>query len=108
MTACPRRRLRYIIIRRLNKRADTCWADLVCWAEFAPWRELWAYMPWQGWLRLGTAIGCRREARLKGACYCAKFATQRELDRYGDDFTPLFILDGQLGPEDEDVMLVFK
>ncbi len=100
-------RLRYAIIRRLDKRADTCWADLVCWAEFSPWRELWAYMPWAD-LRLGTAVGCRRDARIGGACYCGKFAKQREVDCYDDGWTPGFILDGQLGPEDEDVMLVFK
>jgi hypothetical protein len=66
------KRLRWRIIKWLNRRRDFCWFELVCWDTFErSWRDLWDMRPGY-WLRGGTE-GCVTDAVRDGECCCGKF-----------------------------------
>lgn len=58
-------RLRWRIVRLLDRLQGQCWADLVGWALEGPKRD--NIMPWQP-----QGYSCRRDFDNTGACYCGK------------------------------------
>lgn len=67
--------IRWAIVRRLDKRPDTCWGQLVGWAlngeTFLPDESCWQTQ-------------CRRDADESGRCYCGKFRNEAKLRELED------------------------
>lgn len=73
--------LRWELIMWLDRRLDTCWADLVLWALYGH-KSFWELLPRTS--TFGNGVGrCKRDALRDGTCYCAKFATATEAQEHG-------------------------
>lgn len=72
---------RWRVATLMDKLPGQCWSDLVEWAlrrheddPDTPWNDLRRRVPWRVQDR-STSYGCHADARLNGACYCAKVRT---------------------------------
>jgi hypothetical protein len=73
-------KLRFKIAFLLDKRKDTCWADLVSWAmgisgDYTIRDHIPPKIGGSKWY-IGVRR-CRQEARQCGSCYCGKFVSER-------------------------------
>lgn len=72
-------KMRFKIAVILDKRKDTCWADLAMWAiNITGDYKLRDYIPPKiGGTKWYTGVSiCRQEARQCGSCYCGKFVNE--------------------------------
>lgn len=72
-------KIRWSVAFWLNKRKDTCWADLAMWAmNISGDYELRDYIPRKiGGSKWYTGVRqCRQDARQCGSCYCGKFVSE--------------------------------
>lgn len=92
--------IRLAIATILNRRTDTCWADLAQYSlDLKDFDEV---VPWGFW---GNPVqGCRRDARLCGRCYCGKFQNAPTAEGNGwkhGDSRPI-IVTSEITKDDDD------
>lgn len=84
-----RREFKWALITFLDRRRDTCWAELVPWALWYPWRDLRDVLD----TNFGSSGGkCQRDALRDGSCYCCKFAADDFAEVVSGELVPQFLV----------------
>ncbi|WP_096224877.1 hypothetical protein [Geobacillus sp. FJAT-46040] len=102
-------KLRLKVAFLLDKRKDTCWAELVSWAmKLNSDNKLRDCIPPKiGGSKWYTGVRrCRQEARLCGSCYCRKFVS----GQYAEDSPRSIVVTSEIEEEDapDVVYITFK